>query len=295
MLLLFVSSAAWTLTNLRDELGDILAGDEDTLGDLTLMGLGLGDLTGALLWSVAVWYASPLQLLLVFLGRIDTERPSDWLMYNIGRAAQLPVDEVDYAAPAWVKGAAASACVCGGLSIAALLGFSLGDPTWSISSGIGALFAAAVFEAGRPKRLSVDEAKLLESQWQDFAAFADRQLQRSGRCHESEVFAAFRRAPGNGRYRSTDALPDSTLRDMVRNWHPGVERTRTGYLKNMSLQGSSSAAAAGPRGSRVGVAAAVVEAEPLAPPSSGSDLLDSIAAAADQEAVEQQQQQQRLH
>lgn len=124
------------------------------------------------------------------------------------------------------------------------------------------------------------------------AAFADRQLQRSGRCHESEVFAAFRRAPGNGRYRSLDTLPDSTLRDMVRNWHPGVERTRTGYLKNMSLQGSSSAA----RGGRVGVAA-VVEAEPLSPASSGSDLLDSIAAAADQEAAaaagEQQQQQQR--
>ena len=53
-------------------------------------GVPAGDLTGALLWSVAMWYASPLQLLLVFLGKIDTERPSDWLMYNIGRAAQLP-------------------------------------------------------------------------------------------------------------------------------------------------------------------------------------------------------------
>lgn len=52
--------------------------------------LAAGDLTGALLWSIAMWYASPLQLLLVFLGKIDTERPSDWLMYNIGRAAQLP-------------------------------------------------------------------------------------------------------------------------------------------------------------------------------------------------------------
>lgn len=41
--LLFVSSAAWTLTNLRDELGDILAGEEDTLGELTLAGLGLGE------------------------------------------------------------------------------------------------------------------------------------------------------------------------------------------------------------------------------------------------------------
>lgn len=40
--LLFVSSAAWTVTNLRDELGDILAGDE-SLGDLALAGLGLGE------------------------------------------------------------------------------------------------------------------------------------------------------------------------------------------------------------------------------------------------------------
>jgi len=54
------------------------------------LSLSPGDLTGALLWSAAMWYASPLQLLLVFLGRIDTERPSDWLMDIIGAAAQLP-------------------------------------------------------------------------------------------------------------------------------------------------------------------------------------------------------------
>jgi hypothetical protein len=41
--LLFVSSAAYTVTNLRDELGDILAGD-DTLTDLTVAGFGLGEL-----------------------------------------------------------------------------------------------------------------------------------------------------------------------------------------------------------------------------------------------------------
>lgn len=43
--LLFVSSAAYTVTNLRDELGDILAGD-DTLGDLTIAGFGLGEQGG---------------------------------------------------------------------------------------------------------------------------------------------------------------------------------------------------------------------------------------------------------
>jgi hypothetical protein len=72
------------------------------------------------------------------------------------------------------------------------------------------------------------------------AGFADVRLQRSGRCHESEVFGAFRQR--FGKYRSADIMPDSTLRDMVRNWHPGVERTRTGYLRNISLRpaGSSS-------------------------------------------------------
>lgn len=86
------------------------------------------------------------------------------------------------------------------------------------------------------------------------------------------MFSAFRRT--SGRYRSAEVLPDSTLRDMVRNWHPGVERTRTGYLKNISLQGSenrlqSRAAAA--------AAADTVESRGV---SSGSDLLDSTAQAA---------------
>lgn len=49
-----------------------------------------GDATGALLWAVALWYLSPVQLLLVFLGNFDTERPSDWLMNILGRATQQP-------------------------------------------------------------------------------------------------------------------------------------------------------------------------------------------------------------
>lgn len=49
-----------------------------------------GDGAGALLWAVALWYVSPLQLLLVFLGKIETDRPSDWLMNKLGRAAQQP-------------------------------------------------------------------------------------------------------------------------------------------------------------------------------------------------------------
>jgi hypothetical protein len=40
-------------------------------------GVGLGDVTGSLLWSCSLYYASPVQLVLLFLGRIDTDRPSD--------------------------------------------------------------------------------------------------------------------------------------------------------------------------------------------------------------------------
>ena len=37
-------------------------------------------MAGAVLWSVALFYASPVQLLLLFLGRIDVDRPSDFTL-----------------------------------------------------------------------------------------------------------------------------------------------------------------------------------------------------------------------
>ena len=58
----------------------------DGLSSESWAGLGLGDAAGAALWSAAYWFCSPLQLLLLFLGRIETERPSDWLARGIGSA-----------------------------------------------------------------------------------------------------------------------------------------------------------------------------------------------------------------
>ena len=71
----------------QDDVADRLFGDGVTsgLGSLgTLGGLGLGDWAAAVLWSVALWFCTPLQLLLLFLGRIDTKRPSDWALRQIG-------------------------------------------------------------------------------------------------------------------------------------------------------------------------------------------------------------------
>ncbi|KAF8065607.1 hypothetical protein HT031_003208 [Scenedesmus sp. PABB004] len=291
-LLLFVSSAAFSVAALRNQLGDLLAEGGDGLADATLLGLGLGDLAGAALWAVALWYVSPLQLLLAFIGRFDVERPSDWIIAALGRATGQPVDAIDYVAPASLRAAAALACGAGGVATAAALGLGLGDPTWAVSSGLGALFAGAIFEAGRPARLSVAEAQALEAQWQDFAAFAEASLQRRGRCHESEVFAAFRRR--HGKYRSGDAITDATLRDMVRNWHPGVERTRTGYLRNLSVAppggpGAAPAAAAGGGRRLAAQQAGGSGRESGSESGSESDgersLLDNIAAEAERAAV----------
>jgi hypothetical protein len=49
-----------------------------------------GDWLAAALWSGSLWFCSPLQLLLLFLGQIETERPSDWAMGILGRASGLP-------------------------------------------------------------------------------------------------------------------------------------------------------------------------------------------------------------
>ncbi len=48
-----------------------------------------GTLGAAALWGTALYYATPLQLLFLFLGKIDTERPSDRVLHALGRALKL--------------------------------------------------------------------------------------------------------------------------------------------------------------------------------------------------------------
>lgn len=211
--------------------------------------IGGGDVLGAVLWGVALFYTSPLQLLLLFLGEIDTERPSDWLLQRLGRAAGLPVDTPEYVAPKALVAAVAGLCGAAGVATAAVLETSLGDATWAVSSGLGACIAAGVYEVGRPTRLSKDQAVELEAQWQDFAVFANKRLQRSGRCHESEVYRVFRQTAG--RYRTPEGITDLTLRSLVRQWHPDAQRTPGGYYKNLSLR-TSAPELASPAGTGIG-------------------------------------------
>ena len=142
-------------------MGDGLPGDA---------AVSTGDVAAAVLWSISLWFASPLQLLLLFLGKIETERPSDWIMDLTGRGLGRPVDDVDYEHPAAVRAAAAVATVGAGCGTAFVLNAGLGDATWGVSSGIASCMAAGVYELGRPERLSGAQATELEDQWQIFGA-----------------------------------------------------------------------------------------------------------------------------
>ncbi|CAG9467306.1 unnamed protein product [Pedinophyceae sp. YPF-701] len=219
-------------------LDDLIYG-EDGLGGAwegLLDGFGIPQFLGAAMWAVSLWFISPLQILLLFLGRVDVERPSDWVLGKLGRAAGLDVDDVGYVPPGNIKAGAYALFVLGGLGMSVGINALVQDATWGLSTGIGSLMAAGVYEVGRPRRVEGEEAVALENQYQDFCRFADKFLEQSGQCHESDVFVLFRRE--FPRYRDADSseLPDKVLRQMVRSWHPGSQRTSTGFLKGVSVK-----------------------------------------------------------
>ena len=81
----------------------------------------------------------------------------------------------DFSYPLAVRGATIFLVACGGALVAAGFSAALGDATWSVSTGLGSCLVAAIYEVGRPDRLSVDEANVLEEQYQDFGIPPPRQ------------------------------------------------------------------------------------------------------------------------
>ena len=193
-----------------------------------------GDLIAAVLWSVAYYFCTPVQLLLLFFGRFETERPSDWIVRIVGKMRGLPVDALGYEAPMDLRVLSVMVAITWGILTAAVFELALEDAIWGISAGVGACFAAGLFEVGRPQRLSPEQEKKLETQWQDFKEFADNNLQRQGRMHENELIGAFRKR--SGKYRTEEQLEDARIKDMIKNWNSEVKRSRTGWLKNISFR-----------------------------------------------------------
>ncbi|GIL79018.1 hypothetical protein Vretifemale_8423 [Volvox reticuliferus] len=131
-------------------------------------GFGPADVVAGLLWGLSLFFASPLQQLLLFLGKIETERPSDWIIMQLARGP-LGLDILDVnEAPSWLSYIAAGICLVSGLAISFGLQAGLGDSIWALSTGTGACLAAGVYEVGRPKRLNLEETRQLDQQWRDF-------------------------------------------------------------------------------------------------------------------------------
>ena len=120
------------------------------------------------------------------------------------------------------------------LTTAAAFKVAFGDATWGVSTGIGACMAAGVFEISRPERMSASRKAVLDAQFADFVQFAEGRLQRTGSCHESEVFAAFRTEVEG--YRNPENTSDLTLRRFVQQWAPQSKRTSKGFLKKLSVK-----------------------------------------------------------
>jgi len=185
----------------------------------------------AAVWSFGCFYKSPLQILLVFLGRTDTERPSDWMLKKFAPGNPKTFEDASVVS----KVATVVFFIACGCGITKLfdLAFS-GEETWAISAGIGFTMLSFIAELGSPTRYNKEEIEVLEAQFADFKAFADISLERKGRCHTTEVSRAFRRK--FPRYGDEAVLSDKDLRTMILNWHPNADRTSSGYYKSLSLK-----------------------------------------------------------
>ena len=216
-------------------------------------GVTPGDVTGAGLWATSLYFANPWQLLLLFLGArtFEVDRPGDDLLRALGRVTGQAVDAPEYTAPQALRVLTVVLFIAIGTAVSVGVSSSLGgEATWSVSTGLGAVCVAGVVEVGRPKQLSAQEQVALEADWQEFKAWADVHLTRKGRCHVSEVDAAYKRHSTAYRRRRAEAAnsgpsggaaADTLLRDLLSNWAPQASRSSGGFYKGIALASSSNA------------------------------------------------------
>ena len=210
-------------------------GDDFTGGaspsSLTFFSLSPGAALAAVVWAVGLFFKSPLQILLVFLGRTDTERPSDWLLRVFDGDERVKTFED--ASGARRAAIVAFFAACGLGAVAAFDWAFAGEETWGLSAGVGFAMLSLVAELGSPERYTSEELDALEARYADFCAFADESLRRGGRCHSTEIERAFKRS---GAGRGAGEVSEKELYAMILNWHPDCARTANGYFKNLSLK-----------------------------------------------------------
>ena len=79
----------------------------------------------------------------------------------------------DFEYPAIIRASAILVFALSGTTVAWILAAALGDATWSVSTGLGSCFLAAIYEAGRPERLTTEQAEEMEAKYQEFGELAN--------------------------------------------------------------------------------------------------------------------------
>lgn len=101
--------------------------------------------------------------------------------------------------------------------------------------------ASAVYEIGRPKRLTRDQADAAEVLRVSFDDFASKRLEASSQSsvHRSEIVAAFRRSVARYRTASASGVSDRVIEKVVRRWflkRAGISMTPAGFYKGCALK-----------------------------------------------------------
>jgi hypothetical protein len=233
----FAATAASAAASLSDD-------DLDLFGPAS--SLRLGFLAAAGLWAAALRLISIPQLAFLFLGKIDGDRPVDGVerFLSLAAGADGPASPTALAA---VRAGATAVFVVGGCGVAGLLGAGLGDDIWGVATGLGALAAGGLMEAGRPPVLSEEEAAAEASRADAFTAWAEGgALARSGACHESEVVKAARALGGPAA--APPRWTDEEVKSALRAWaavagsdspprRSPPSRSAAGYWKGVSVAG----------------------------------------------------------
>jgi len=174
---------------------------------------------------------SPYQLLLVFFGRFETERPVDWVADKLKVAMK---DDITSEPQKREKAISALILAASGVATASVICRYVGD-AWALSTAIGTSIFSFLYEIARPRRLDADQAAAQHEAWIDFETFADGGLVKAGSCHESEIIEAF--VAKYPKYRSLigEEITEKQIRRFVLRWNRFAERTPYGFYKNVAL------------------------------------------------------------
>ena len=235
-------SAAAFLSGAPPLTGDALLDDgADLFSPASTFRLGFAAAAG--LWTAALRLISLPQLAFLFLGKVDGARPVDGVerLLSLAAGPDGPTTPGQLAA---VRAGSLALFSLAGLAVAAGLNAALGDDIWGVATGLGALAAGLLVEAGRAPVRSPAEVEAAAARFEAFSAWADGgAMVRTGQCHESEVVRAAKALGGPA------AVPprwsEEEIRAALRRWAAAGDasppsrsppsRSSAGYWKGVSV------------------------------------------------------------